>query len=51
MIKCKQHEDFNKDCPTCKSLNYHNSIYKELNNKESLMLFRERTLKAFGGLK
>jgi len=34
-------------CPTCKSINYHNSIYAGLNNKEQMILFKERTKKAF----
>ncbi len=34
-------------CPTCKSVTYHNSIYEGLSNKDTIILFKERTLKAF----
>ena len=37
----------NEKCPTCLSLAYHNSIYEGLSSKEAMILFKERTLKAF----
>lgn len=36
-----------KKCPTCLSLDYHDSIYKGLSNEEKLALFKKRTAKAF----
>ena len=51
-MRCKNHEELGWDdseCPTCKSLNYHNSIYQGLESEEALQLYKQRTLMAFGG--
>ncbi len=48
--KCKHHQNLgweDKDCLTCKSIKYHNSIYGGLSKEESLKFFKERTLEAF----
>ena len=50
-IQCKNHKELgweDKNCPTCKSLTYHDSIYHGLSSDESMLLFMQRTAEAFG---
>ena len=50
MERCKKHKELDwddKDCDTCKSVRYHNSIYGGLNNEEKISLFKKRTSSAF----